>query len=75
MSEVRSAAAQAGHIDTEMLLFEAAAAFHDAKTLVELDAQWARLVRPAYTQLSEQSLGILNHLYGLNCTVIQRGDR
>lgn len=75
MSEVRSAAAQAGHIDTEMLLFEAAAAFHGAKTQQALDAEWARLVRPAYSQLSEQSIRILNHLYGLNCTVIQRGAR
>jgi len=76
MSEqIRSAAAQAGVIDTELLIFEAAAAFHAAKTPEELDAEWKSRIRPAYDQLSERSLSILTSLYGLNATIIQRGVR
>ena len=76
MSEqVRSAAAQAGCIDTELLIFEAAKAFHEAKTGEELDAEWKSRIRPAYDQLSERSLSILSSLYGLNSTIIERGLR
>jgi hypothetical protein len=75
LTEIRSAAAQAGIVDSELLIFEAAKAFHNAQTQLRLDAEWAALVRPAYDQLSERSLAILNHLYGLNSTVIQRGLR
>jgi ATP-dependent protease HslVU (ClpYQ) ATPase subunit len=73
--EVRSAAAQAGMIDVELLIFEAAGAFHSAKTSDDLDAEWAKRVRPAYDQLSERALGILHHMYATNATLIQRGMR
>lgn len=73
--EARSAAAQAGCIDTELLIFEAAKAFHEARTREQLDSEWASRVRPAYDQLSEKSLAILTHLFGLNSTLIERGIR
>ena len=75
MGQVRSAAAQAGFIDPELLIFEAAGAFAKAKEQAALDAEWATRVRPAYDQISEKTLAILNHLYGLNATLIQRGLR
>lgn len=72
MGDVRSAAAQAGYVDTELLIHETARAFHEAKTPEDLDEEWKRRVRPVYDQLSENALGILNQLYGLNSTIIER---
>lgn len=61
--------------DVERLIHEAAGAFHSAKTSDELDAEWAKRVRPNYDQISERALGILSNLYGLNLTLIHRGIR
>lgn len=65
----------AAPVDVELLIFEAAKAFHAARTREQLDAEWAARVRPAYDHLSEKSLAILTHLFGLNSTLIERGLR
>jgi hypothetical protein len=66
MDEVRSAAAQAGMVDVELLIYEAAQKFHAVETPEELDMEWKRLVRPVYDQLGERALSILHSLYSLN---------
>ena len=75
IEEVRSAAAMAGCVDPERLIHSVAGALRAAKTTRELDDVWAAHVRPAYSQLSETTLSILNHLYAVNYTVIQVGAR
>jgi hypothetical protein len=75
MGEEHSAAAQTEFVDTELLIFDAARAFHAARTPDELDAEWKARICPAYDQLSERSLSILSSLYGLNSTLIERGLR
>jgi hypothetical protein len=75
MSDVRSAAAMAGCVDAEQLIHSVAKALREAKTAKELDDVWKAHVRPAYDQISETSLSILNHLYAVNYTVIQAGAR
>lgn len=69
MEQVRSAAAMAGYVDVEKLLFDAAREFHAAETPLKLDDAWRGLVAPIYDQLSEQTLSILHSLYSLNMTV------
>lgn len=69
MEQVRSAAAMAGYVDAERLLFDAAREFHAADTPMELDDTWRRIVAPVYDQLSEQTLSILHSLYSLNMAV------
>jgi len=69
----RSAAAQAGYVDVELLLFSCAKAFGQAKSWEDLDAAWKDLVKPVQGQLSDTALSILESLFALNLTVIGKG--
>ena len=75
MSDVRSAAAMAGCIDTEKLIHSVACALRSAKTPKELDDVWKAHIPPVYDQISETTLSILGHLYAVNHTVIHSGAR
>ena len=75
MSEVRSAAAMAGYVDSEQLIHSVACALRSAKTAKELDDVWKAHVPQVYDQISETTLSILSHLYAVNHTVIHSGAR
>lgn len=70
--EPRSAAAQAGFVDVELLMFSCAKAFGNAKTGEELDACWRDMVKPVQDQLSDTALSILESLFALNLSLIGR---
>jgi len=75
MSEVRSAAAMAGHVDVELLIFETARALSAVKTEEDLEREWKARVPPVYDQLSPNALSILSNIHGLNLTIIMQGLR
>jgi hypothetical protein len=72
MEPVRSAAAQAGYVDVELLMHSAANAFRKATTLDELEEAWASLIKPVEDQLSANAMGILESLFSLNLSIIAR---
>ena len=72
MAEVRSAAAQAGFIDPEQLIYDCAGAFSRAETAEVLDREWATRVRPVADQLTDQSLGILERIFSLKLSLLRR---
>lgn len=62
-------------LDTGRLIFDASGAFAKAQTGDELDDAWARVVKPVYGELSEQTRAILERSYSTNLIVINRGMR
>jgi len=71
----RSAAAQAGYVDVELLIHECAKEFSQAKSWEELDEIWDRLVKPAQSQLSETALRIIERIFSSNLTIISKIGR
>jgi hypothetical protein len=64
-SEPRSAAAQAGVCDEQMLIHEASRAFMVAATVAQLDDAWALYVAPVEASISGETLDILTRLRDL----------
>lgn len=73
MSEVRSAAAQAGICDEQLLIHNASGAFARAANPSEIDAAWRQYVTPVYESVSEETQGLLHRLYSLRLTTLHNG--
>jgi hypothetical protein len=65
MSDPRSAAAQAGVCDEQMLIHEASRAFIAAETIAQLDDAWALYVAPVEASIGGETLDILRRLRDL----------
>lgn len=73
MSDVRSAAAQAGVCDIQQLIHDVSGAFNKAKSTDELDELWKNYVSPVYCQIDEKDMKLIGMIYALKAsTLIQR---
>ena len=70
MTEVRSAAAQAGQCDEQRLLHDASAAFSKAGTREELEAAWSAYVSPVWESIDAETRDILSRLRALRLRTI-----
>lgn len=70
MSEVRSAAAQAGICDAQKLIYDVSSAFSKAQNIDDLDEEWQRYITPVYAQIDSGDMHIISRLYALTATVL-----
>lgn len=70
MSEVRSAAAQAGVCDEQQLIHDASAAFTRSEKRCDLDAAWRDYVAPVWRQIDYETQDILSRLYSLRLSTM-----
>ncbi len=70
MTDVRSAAAQAGYCDEQQLLHDASAAFTNADAPGDLDAVWRTLCAPVWDSIDGDTQDILTRLYALRLSTM-----
>jgi len=70
MSDVRSAAAQAGVCDIQQLIYDVSGAFNGAKTTDELDDLWKNYVSPVYCQIDEKDMKLIGMIYALKASTL-----
>ena len=68
----RSAAAQAGVTDEQMLIHDAGRAFSTAETITAAAASWLRYVAPVENAISRETIDIISKAFAIRVMVLAR---
>ena len=72
VSEVRSAAAQAGVCDEQMLIHDASRAFSTAETITAAAASWLRYVAPVEDAISRETIDLISSAFAIRIMMLSR---
>ena len=70
--EPRSAAAQAGITDEQMLIHDASRAFSTAETITAAAASWLRYVAPVEDAISRETIDLISKAFAIRVMVLAR---